>query len=650
MSVLLGMWQFDEKPVDLETVNAAGTMLAPYAPDAHSHYIGAGITLAYHALYTTAESHYEKQPFISASGAVLTWDGRLDNREELICELAGKVTGVSTDVEIVGASFDRWGTASFAKLLGDWAIAIWDQRQRQVILAKDFSGIRPLYYLLKDREVRWSSVLDPLVMLSDSRFAFNQEYAAGWLAMYPSADATPYVGIRAVPPSCFVTVKPENVNITKYWEFDCENRIEYLRDSDYEEHFRAVFQEAVRRRLRGDRPICCELSGGMDSTSITCMANFIQRSFPCTPEIHTMSFYDDTEPHADERPYFTKVEEQLGRTGCHIDTAKSKIFDFHEERHFISVPASLSTRSDSFRTKHRNFLESNGIRVVLSGIGGDEMTGGVPSPTSELQDLFIQRDFRQLAHKLKLWALAKRKPWFYLACEAVSGFLPRQFIPQAKHLRPPAWLTYDFIHSHRDVLSGFDRRVTFFGPLPSAQANLDALEVVRRQLSTMSLPYGCPYEKRYPFLDRTLLEFLFAIPREQILRPGYRRSLLRRALKGIVPSEVLERRRKAYATRGPRAAITQEWKLVHGLCKGMISARLGILSERSFLEALVASQNDDQSPLVPLMRTVVLEAWLRMIHRQGVTFKIGSDMRVDKQSRQKQGEEDAVHHSPASSI
>jgi len=612
MSVLFGEWNIDGKPVEPEMVSAADEILAPYAPDALSHYEGAGFVFAYHAFHTTAESRREKQPFVAASGIVLTWDGRLDNREELISELRNGLTNEATDVEIVAAAFDRWGTACFAKILGDWAVAIWNPHHKQLVLAKDFAGIRPLYYTADGREVRWSSLLDPLVTLARKRFQLNGEYAAGWLAMYPAAHATPYIGVHAVPPCSFVTVDSDKVATAKYWDFDPVKRIRYRTDAEYEEHFRSAFGTSVTRRLRTDRPICCELSGGMDSPSITCMADMIRRNTAGVPDIYTMSFYDDHEPHGDERPYFSKVEEKLGRTGCHIDIGDGEIFRFEESR-FIPLPASVARPSSNFVVTQTNYLKSNRVRVVLSGIGGDEMTGGVPSPIAELQDLIARGELRQLANKLKLWALAKRKPWFHLAGEALAGFVPIGLVPQPKFLRPASWLQQPFAQRYREPLSGFNHRVTFSGALPSLQANLDALEVVRRQLATMSLTSNYPHERRYPFLDRSLLEFIFAIPREQILRPGYRRSLLRRAMKGIVPAEVLERRRKAYASRGPRAAITTEWERVSSLCQNTICAQLLIIDDQKFQSALLESRNNDQSPLVQLMRTVILEAWLRNV-------------------------------------
>src|SRR5207302_381895 len=107
-------------------------------------------------------------------------------------------------------------------------------------------------------------------------FALNEEYIAGWFVVrFPAAHLTPYVGIHAVPPSSSVRLGPGRANVSGYWDFDPGKRIRYRTDAEYEEHFRAVFGKAVQRRLRSDGPILAELSGGMDSSSIVCMADSI---------------------------------------------------------------------------------------------------------------------------------------------------------------------------------------------------------------------------------------------------------------------------------------------------------------------------------------------------------------------------------------
>jgi asparagine synthase (glutamine-hydrolysing) len=623
MSVQFGIWNMDRMPVDKDIIQSAGSMLSAYAPDKASQFCGNGVTLLHHALHTTTESHRENQPHRSRDGSVILWDGRLDNREELTRELRN-LDSRSTDVEIVAASFELWGTNCFAKLFGDWALTIWNEKERVLILAKDIIGIRPLYYCVDKEIVRWSSILDPLVTLYGRQLQLNEEYIAGWLAMYPAADSTPYMEIRAVPPCSFVRLCAQGTSIQRYWDFDPDRRIIYRSDAEYEEHFRTVFKESVRRRLRSDRPICTELSGGMDSASITCIADVVAASNQEIPQIETLSFYDESEPNANELPLLSKVEEQRGRVGCHINVTGRELFKFEKSRPFEATPSRTLAQPNEASVQVEEFLKFNGTRVVISGIGGDEVMGGVPNPTSELQDLFVQRRFGEFAHKLKVWALNKRKPWLYLVADVVAGFLPSLLTP--RHQKPSPWLTVSFVGAHRKSLYGFSERRATFGGLPSFQANLASLETLRRQLATKCLPTEPAHEKRYPMLDRTLLEFLFAIPREQMVRPGYRRSLMRRSLAGIVPPELLQNKRKIYASRGPRVAISNEWPQLFPLTEHMVADRLGILNEQSFRDALIAIRNSDRVPLVRLMRTVVLEAWLRNIeqHRIASALEIQS--------------------------
>jgi asparagine synthase (glutamine-hydrolysing) len=138
---------------------------------------------------------------------------------------------------------------------------------------------------------------------------------------------------------------------------------------------------------------------------------------------------------------------------------------------------------------------------------------------------------------------------------------------------------------------------------------------VRRQLACDALPSGPAHERRYPFLDRDLLEFLFAVPREQLVRPGQRRSLVRRALAEIVPEEILGRRRKAYVARAPMTAFSLERERLEELGRGMIAASLGIVDVRSFSETLQKARSYQEVPIIPLLRTIELEIWLRSLQR-----------------------------------
>jgi asparagine synthase (glutamine-hydrolysing) len=612
MSVQFGRWNIDGKPVDQDYLETVKPLLARYGPDHEGTYVNNDIGILYHAFATSRESRRETQPYVTRSGIVLTWDGRLDNRDEILSHFPRTLSASATDAAIVAAAYQKWGVDSFGKLLGDWALSVWDANSHSLILAKDPVGTRHLYYSSRKNEITWSTTLEPLVLVARDSLPLCEEYIAGWFTLFPAVHLTPYVGIHSVAPSSFLMFRQETQMVTKYWDFDPGLRIRYKKDADYEEHFRVLFAQSVRRRLRSGGPVLAELSGGMDSASIVCMADDIITSGTAdTPRLDTVSYYDDAEPNWDERPYFTRVEERRGRSGIHINAGRQDDrFGSPFDDSFPVTPNAVRGRLSNRHLQLKNSMTARGIRVVLSGIGGDEVTGGVPTPIPELQDLLAGGQFRALAHQLNAWARTKRKPWMYLLLESVAAFLPPGWSGPARRRLLP-WLNPDFVKRNRRALLGYDSVARLFGPLPTFQANLNTLEVVRRQLASSPLPADPLHEKRYPYLDRSLLEFLYAIPREQLVRPGERRSLMRRALIGIVPDEVLQRKRKAFVTRAPVQTIDAEWHRIPGTTPEMVSDLIGIVDARKFIHALNGARSGDDIPLVPLMRTLGIESWLR---------------------------------------
>jgi asparagine synthase (glutamine-hydrolysing) len=629
MSVQFGKWNFSGEPSAPDDLERVHRTFLPYGPDGGNTYSGGGASILYRAFHTTKESRSETQPLVLSCGAVLTWDGRLDNRAELLNLLDGGLLNAATDVSIVAAAYQRSGVDCFRRLIGDWALSLWNPIERSLVLAKDPIGARHLYYSVASDHLAWSSLLEPLVLFAERELVLDEEYIAGWLASFPDAQLTPYLAIRSVPPSCYVRLEPGRRSIRRYWDFDPSKRIRYTTDGEYEEQFRTLFMQAVRRRLRSDSTILAELSGGMDSSSIVCVADTITAQGAAdTLQIDTLSYYDDSEPHWNERPYFESVERQRGRAGFHIDVGGQQSFAAPPEGDsFAATPGSVRGRPTRASRQFSICLASQGSRVLLSGVGGDEVMGGVPAPALELMDLLATARFATLARQLKAWALNKRKPWFHLLFEATHGFLPAALVGLPKYPRPAPWLDPGFVERHRVALTGYRSRVKFFGPPPAFQANVSALNMLRRQLACSAPSRNPPYEKRYPYLDRDLLEFMYAIPREQVLRPGQRRFLMRRALAGIVPDEIVNRKRKAFVVRSPVAAIANEWEVLDRLSQQMVSASLGIVNARAFREALEQARQGKEVPMIPLLRTLGLEVWLRALsRRQGCADSSASKM------------------------
>lgn len=618
MGVQFGKWNFDGRPVNPEELDRMNAAVVAYGPDAEGRYSLGNIGIAYRAFHTTKESRSAKQPHISRSGAVLTWDGRLDNRAELVRRLNDFSSGRGTDVEIVAAAYERWGSSCLPALVGDWALVIWNPDTRTLLLGNDFMGARRIYYSLEEACVTWSTVLEPLVRLGQKTHSTCEAYIAGWLTGLPSADLTPYMGICSVPPACLVSIQDGKLSVERYWNFDSSNRIRYKSDAEYEEHFRALFAQSIQRRLRSDRPVLAELSGGMDSSAIVCMADRVIADGEAeTPRLDTLSYFSDSEVNWDERPYFTLVEKKRNRSGFHIRTESKVPINFQPEAGRFATTPGLAVSSAEPSKDLMEYIGSQNNRVLLSGVGGDEVLGGVPTATPELADLCVSLELRRLAARMVTWALVQRKPLIHLIAETVRPFLPLQLgIPHGTQGVP--WLLPAYIKRNKLAIRGDGGRLRLFGPLPSFQENLRTLEGLRRQLAATPVQAPPMLEKSYPYLDRSLLEFLYAIPREQIIRPGQRRSLMRRALAGIVPDGILNRKRKAFAVLTPVAAISAHWSSLVESGAPVVTHELGIIDSRIFSQALELAVRGRNVSIVQLARTLTVEVWLQQLVKAGV--------------------------------
>src|SRR6185312_6456082 len=280
-----------------------------------------------------------------------------------------------------------------------------------------------------------------------------------------------------------------------------------------------------------------------------------------------------------------------------------------------ATPASANKPAAYIEQAYQELFQ-RGHRVLLSGIGGDEVLGGVPTPFPELEDLLASLRLRSFLRQVQKWAAASRKPALHLVSGTIRGFLPR-YITRDKMQTAFPWLNPEFQKRNAAVLGTGQERIRFGRQRPSFQENLDTLAGLQRQLGSQPLPRSPAFEKRYPYLDRDLLEFLFAVPREQIVRPGDRRSLMRRALTGLVPHEVLYQKRKASAVRGPIQAVASvATKMLRS--KPLLIASMGFVIPEELNRAVEELHTGESTQIVPLIRVIALEGWLRNLCHHGV--------------------------------
>ncbi len=575
MSTLGGIWHYDRKPVSPEMVSAFDECLAQQGPDGGGEYRELGLAMLYRAFWLGEEDKLEKQPIRYASGSALTWDGRLDNREEVIAALGKLSSELPTDAELAHAAVEKWGAQAFARLIGDWAIASWNPKERRLLLARDYMGVRKLYYLATDSSFSWSTDLAALVLHSGERFSFSDEYFAGYFASQPEPHLTPYAEILLVPPGGYLEVTPGKVRVRRYWSFNSLRDIRYGSDAEYEEQFRHLFRQSVKRRLRTNYPILADLSGGLDSSSIVCMAHDILKHGEANADLHTMSYYSTDEPGGDERPYFTAVEEHIGRTGTHIlvERDQSPLQPLRQP-YFAPLPGYFDSNIDG-ELRFNEQLGGLQYRTRLAGIGGDELLGGVQNPIPELAWLLWNLRLPSFGRQLIAWSLQRKTTVWSLAGSALLYLAPLLVREQltTKPIDLP-WIRPEFARrqhvARRRIQSVVGKPVWMPGPSTADSSYLTLATAI-----TSALPaFTRAGHTGLPYYDRDLVSFLFAIPGEQILRPQQRRSLMRRALVGIVPDIVLSRKTKWLGRREPALALLDtESILLNMLQESPIGAR-----------------------------------------------------------------------------
>jgi asparagine synthase (glutamine-hydrolysing) len=567
--------------------------------------------MGFQPYHTHLRSKLELAPATDDGGNLLALDGRLDNYRDICQDL--QLDQATADSQIILAAYARWGKNCFSRFIGDWALALWSPNDQVLCLARDHAGSRTLYFEERDGTLVWSTHLDSF-FAGPRSLDLDETYIACHLSAQPIRDLTPYKGVKAVLPAHYVAVRNGMLSKAAHWHWMSQANIRYSKDEEYEEHFLALFAQAVERRDGPGAPIVAQLSGGMDSSSIICMSDHTGRLRNGSIDLlDTISFYDDSEPNWNERPYFTAVESQRGKTGTHVRRSfTDRTFRAHDTsrgRYFIPGADSSTIERE---TLIHSVIGQKGYRVILSGIGGDEILGGIPAPEPELADYLLAGRLKLLLKRTLDWCLIDRSPYFHMlfATAMYACDLYRQ--PHMNKKTVPPWIPQNLQRACAAIVRTDVTRGRRSGFSPTSIGNgLAWWSIVETLPHLQPGLLGRP-EYRYPYLDRQLVDFLFGIPREQLVRPGRRRSLMRRALKNIVPETVLERRRKAYQIRGPLSAIQHARGEIDLLLSHPLMAANGYVVPTKLRAALESiCDGREVKWWQALMRTITFELWLQ---------------------------------------
>jgi asparagine synthase (glutamine-hydrolysing) len=459
--------------------------------------------------------------------------------------------------------------------------------------------------------VIWSSEIEPLVALLANPDRIDETFVVGFLTVTERLGHTPYTDISAVVPGEVIEIRESGSRILHRWVPDPRRELVYRTDRDYEEHFRHLFEEAVTCRLRVNGPVMAELSGGLDSSSIVCMADRLVKSRRVqATNLETVSFLYDGSPTCDERTFIREVEEKRGKPGSHL--VDQNILGPLLRGRAGALPNPQQLFPETFEQLFE-LMHQSGIKVLLSGHAGDNVLLNDPTIFPSVTDLVSQGRLIQAARLLKVFGQTNKEPYIDLAWKGVIWpHLPDRLKVRSapSYLQLPPWLNVGLVER-----TGTRERKVLWGDAVFKKASKRFLHnMIKNGLAVASAGYyreRGPVEISYPFLDRPLVEFLLSIPSEQLVRPGVTRSLLRRSVEGLLPEPIRWRRGKRGPDESIFRAVQREWP---GLSTVFTDAQIyarGYVDGDAFRAALQGARYGFVPHTPSFLRAMALESWLR---------------------------------------
>ena len=634
MSGLAAIFQRDGRPVDPA---AAWAMLGaiPYrGPDGASVAGRGEVVLGHASLATTPEDQAARQPLVSPrTGNTVIADVRLDNRDELIAQLPGPVAASVSDAELILHAYDSWGLEALPRLLGDFAFIIWDQRSRRLVCARDTSGQRSLVYHLDAQQFTAGSEIHQLLQLESVPLQPDDERIREFLVPInvfrneKDVSATFYAGISSVPAGHALVVERKTHRLWRYWELGPVPEVRYRRAEAYAEHYRDLLFRVVRPRLRGAGPIGALLSGGLDSASVVSVAHDLMRSGQAPRREFATFSHVFNGLDCDERPFIRDLQREYGFTAHFLPAEEAATWLQLEPRGFQESPnAILHLHQAAYAAATRA-----GIRVLLTGTLGDNCVGGSPL----VFDALLRRGrLPEVVRRLRSYqrtsseslattiALHCAAPLLPLAVQRrlMTAYLRRSYRRARAHLLPswiPEPLHQELSQRHLDAVLAEERARRFANPTRHFEFGLLYPPEKAWQ------PVGWPLELWQPFADRRLHAFMLAVPPEEKFAPpahsdeyyAASKSLVRRAMRGIVPDSILDRTSKTVFASVFEADLRRRWSTYVAAfgpgAQPQVAAR-GYVDQQRFWKRLQSLRDGERfSDFGYVMRVVGLETWLR---------------------------------------
>ena len=617
-----GLIHLDGQPVQPRLLSAMGDVTTHRGPDDEGMHIdgAAGIAMRRLSIIDLAGGH---QPLSNQDGTLwLVCNGEIYNYRELRAELQaqGHVFKTGSDSEVLLHGYAQTGDAFVGRLNGMFDFALWDTRRRRLLIGRDRIGVKPLYVAQSSQRLAFATEAKALLQLPGMRTELNREVLADYLHLgYVPAPQSIFAGIRKLPPATLLAVENGQVRQWRYWQLPAQ--IDHsLTDAQWVERVRAGIDRAVHMQMVSDVPIGAFLSGGVDSSAVVAaMARHSQQPI----RTYAIGFEGGAaEQLYNELPYARQVA-RLFKTEHHEIVVKPDVVGLLPKLVWhMDEPLADSAFITTYLVSE---FARKDVKVILSGVGGDELFGGYRR--------YLGGHYAQRYATLPGWArraasmAASRLPadrhnkWLNVA-RLAKGFIAsaemgtderyrsylqvvsRETVAAMLLAEPPAGA--DALSQAFAMAKSDDELNRLFAVDAETQLPDDLLMLTDKMSMAVSL------ECRVPLLDHELVEMAAAIPGPAKVRGGQLKHLMKAALADVLPPDILHRKKRGFGTPMGAWLKRELAPVLRELLSPDVVRQRGLFNPAvvsSLVADHAASRTDGTDALLALLN---LEVWSRI--------------------------------------
>lgn len=592
MCGIAGIVNFRQRPVPEARIRAAAQVIRHRGPDNLGLWQQDSVALGHTRLSIVDLSAGANQPFhLPERDLTLTYNGEIYNFVQLRAELTalGASFRTTSDTEVVINAFAHWGMDCFARFNGIFAIAIWDQRAGELVLARDRLGVKPLYLFRDDSELVFGSEIKSILAARPER-PWRANAAALHEFLYygvPLGGKTLFEGIEQLLPAHALRIsrRGDVLESKRFWSYPTQTADHYGVDETVSKATQ-LLEQAVSRQLTGDVPIGIFLSGGLDSSCITAFAS---RNYAGKLATFSVGFdFAPTNELALARQVADRYQtdhHEIRIAGVGLEETVEKLVQCHDAPFADAANVPLYLLCEQV---------SGQFKVILQGDGGDELFGGY----RRYATLAKLRRFRTLAQALRVPGLAKRLPWRirrYLECFTSSQralVMAKLLTLETTSTPPTSVLTdelqravapYDPFQRYFAVESSLSKQEDDVGAMLATDMQIILPDVFLEKVDRSTMAHGV--EVRVPLLENDLVDFIAGLPTRLKLRDGEQKWLLKKAIREVVPADVISGKKKGFGVP------YSEW--LRQPLNALLHKRIETLIARGFVQ---------QSQVEPMLR------------------------------------------------